>query len=342
MTRQALVVTTVASPTPVLEALATAAQRHRVPFVCVGDVSSPEGFALPGCEYYDIARQRELPFELARVCPTRHYARKNIGYLVAMAAGASVILETDDDSVVDDAFWRLQPRTHHGRTITVRGWFNAYRLFTRGDIWPRGFPLDAAMARPMPEAVVDGTGDCPIQQALIDGDPDVDAVYRMLFALPFRFERRPSVALGAGAWCPFNSQNTTWWRDAFPLMYLPATCAFRLTDIWRSFVAQRIAWANGWSVLFRAPTLRQQRNPHDLTQDFAQEVGGYLENRAICDALEALEIEPGVECLAANLRRAYELMVERGWLAEPELLLLDAWLADVTAVLGPVAAGAGA
>ena len=117
---------------------------------------------------------------------------------------------------------------------------------------------------------------CPIQQGLVDGDPDVDAVYRLVLDLPFRFERGASVALGTGAWCPFNSQNTSWWPDAYALMYLPAYCSFRMTDIWRSFVAQRIAWENGWSVLFREATVRQRRNPHDLMRDFRDEVPGYV------------------------------------------------------------------
>jgi hypothetical protein len=61
------------------------------------------------------------------------------------------------------------------------------------------------------------------------------------------------VALGAGAWSPFNSQNTAWYPKAYPLLYLPSYCSFRMTDIWRSFVAQRIAWENGWAVLFKSP-----------------------------------------------------------------------------------------
>ena len=47
-----------------------------------------------------------------------------------------------------------------------------------------------------------------------------------------------------------------------------------MTDIWRSFVAQRIAWTNNWSVLFDEPTVWQERNEHDLMRDFRDEVPG--------------------------------------------------------------------
>ena len=92
-------------------------------------------------------------------------------------------------------------------------------------------------------------------------------------------------------------------------MYLPAYCSFRMTDIWRSFVAQRIASVNGWSVLFRAATVRQRRNPHDLLRDFRDEVPGYLANREICVALEALRLEPGV----LGSRRACAVRTSYSW-----------------------------
>jgi hypothetical protein len=106
----------------------------------------------------------------------------------------------------------------------------------------------------------------------------------------------------------------------------------RMTDIWRSFVALRLAGANGWGVLFHAPTIGQVRNPHDLMRDFRDEVPGYLESRAICAALNELELPAGTEHLPGNLRRAYGLLVERGWLDRRELPLLDAWLADVASI----------
>jgi hypothetical protein len=329
-----LVLTSIAEPTPALRTLATAARNADVGFILVGDAASPSRFELDGCDFYSLDRQQELALELAAVCPVGHYTRKNIGYLLAMQRGASTIVETDDDTTPYAAFWAERDRIHQVATVPGPGWANAYRYFTHKPIWPRGFPLEQAVAAvPARELLPVGEADCPIQQGLVDDDPDVDAVYRMLFPLPFRFERRPAVALAAGAWCPFNSQNTTWFRDAFPLMYLPASCTFRMTDIWRSFIAQRLAWANGWSVLFHEATATQQRNAHDLSVDFADEVPGYLDNRAICASLDALDVRPGVEHLADNMRAAYDLLVERGRLDESELVLLDAWLADIETIL---------
>jgi hypothetical protein len=173
--------------------------------------------------------------------------------------------------------------------------------------------------------------DCPIQQGLADENPDVDAIYRLVEELPQSFRNDRRVVLGEGSWCPFNSQNTTWWADAFPLLYLPAYCSFRMTDIWRSFVAQRICWEQGWGVLFHEPTVWQERNEHNLMRDFRDEVPGYLHNAAICEALAGLKLAPGVERLGENLLVCYEKLVEMSLVGPEELPLLAAWLEDLAA-----------
>jgi len=325
-----LVITSIAAPTPELQTLAAASQDHDFDFILIGDEASPKDFELEGCDFYGLERQLQLRLDYPRICPRRHYARKNIGYLLAMQRGAPIILETDDDTIAYDSFWQPRERFHAVRLVADHGWVNVYRYFSSANIWPRGLPLDEARA-PVPAypSLPFAEIECPIQQGLVDDDPDVDAVYRMLLELPVLFDPGPSIALTTGSWCPFNSQNTAWWAEAFPLMYLPAYCSFRMTDIWRSFVAQRLAWVNGWGVLFHAPTVSQNRNGHDLMHDFRDEVPGYLENRAICAALERLDLRPGPEHVGANMRLAYELLVDGRWIVEKELVLLDAWLSDV-------------
>ncbi|HLL19589.1 MAG TPA: STELLO glycosyltransferase family protein, partial [Rubrivivax sp.] len=169
----------------------------------------------------------------------------------------------------------------------------------------------------------------PIQQGLADDNPDVDAIYRLTLTLPFTFERQLRLAIGDRAWCPFNSQNTVYYREAFPLLYLPAHCSFRMTDIWRSFVAQRICWANGWTVLFREATVAQYRNDHDLMRDFADEVSGYLGNRKIARLLEELPLQGGISNIGADMRSCYGVLVENGFIGPDEMPLLDAFLRDV-------------
>ncbi len=330
MNLDAVVVTSISGPNPIMKELATECSRRKIRFLVMGDTKSPADFHLDGCEFYSVERQKESGFRYAERCPERSYTRKNIGYLIAIREGARVLAETDDDNYPCPGFWGERARVVRSPGVDGAGWVNVYRYFSEVNIWPRGFPLKRKCGDPAKyEQLSVREADCPIQQGLADRNPDVDAVYRLLFPLPQSFRTDRRVVLGPGAWCPFNSQNTTWWADAFPLLYLPAHCSFRMTDIWRGFVAQRIAWTNGWSILFHEPTVWQDRNEHDLMRDFKDEIPGYLMNRDISDRLDKLELAAGRNRIRDNLRRCYAALIEMGAVGAGELALLDLWLEDL-------------
>ncbi len=334
MSDTALIVTSINAPNAVMAALRDGARAQGIRFIVVGDTKSPADFALEDCDFFSIAQQHATGLKFAGLCPTRHYARKNIGYLVAIREGARLILETDDDNFPRPPFFGARTCSHKVPVVARPGWANLYRYFTGAVIWPRGLPLDEVHS-PLEDfaQLATATVECPIQQGLADANPDVDAIYRLLFPLPQDFRNDRRLALAPGAWCPFNSQNTAWWPEAFPLLYLPAYCSFRMTDIWRSFVAERIAGANGWHILFHEATVWQERNEHSLMRDFADEISGYLNNARIRETLEAVDVAPGVQHIPENLRRCYRALVELGVVGAEELPLLEAWLHDLTHIL---------
>lgn len=325
-----IVVTSINAPNAALRAIADGAKVNGFAFIVAGDTKSPADFTLPGCQFFSVEDQVATGLRFAAACPTRSYARKNIGYLVAMQSGVTQIVETDDDNLPRPPFFAARERRQTVPCATNTGWLNVYRYFSEANIWPRGLPLDA-VTRAAPSFAEFETReiDCPIQQGLADENPDVDAIYRLLLPLPQNFRQDRRIALGRGAWCPFNSQNTTWWPDAFPLLYLPVHCSFRMTDIWRSFVAQRVAWENGWHILFHEPTVWQERNEHNLMRDFADEVPGYLNNDRISKALDDTALTGGIANLTSDLRKCYERLIALEVVGSGELALIDAWAADI-------------
>lgn len=332
-TKTALVITSVAAPNAVLRAFAEGCREHGYSFTLIGDRSSPADFRLEGCDFWGLDRQRTMPFALAQLLPERHYGRKNLGYLQAMHSGAEVIVESDDDNFPRDAFWGARTREHTTASFQGSGWVNLYRYFSEAHIWPRGFPLEH-LQDAVPSLPGLSSTDCPIQQGLADENPDVDAIYRLIGKLPADFiQREHPVSLGKGALCPFNSQNTTWFREAFQLLYLPSYCSFRMTDIWRSYVAVRICWENDWDVLFHNATVWQERNAHDLMKDFGDEIIGYRNNKAICERLKALDLKPGREHIGANVIACYKEFIAMGLVGEQEMPLLEAWNADIVVFL---------
>ncbi len=251
-----------------------------------------------------------------------------------MAAGATSICETDDDNFPTERFWTDRSLVHSGPVVSGPEWVNIYAYYSSMRVWPRGLPLDeihtappALTALPMQEL------DCPIHQGLADRNPDVDAIYRLALPLPLDFEEESLSVATLGTWCPFNSQNTRWWPAAYPLLYLPFHCSFRMTDIWRSFVVQRILHESGKGVLFHEATVWQDRNEHDLMKDFADEVVGYLSNRAIRERLLALPVSGKTEDAGDNLELCYNELIRMDLVGTDERELIRAWRNDIDRIL---------
>lgn len=328
------VITTVQEPTASLRQWALSLSRIDGRLLVVGDAKGPSDFQLEGAQFLSIERQLELDLKLAQSLPANHYARKNLGYLVSMLQGACCIYETDDDNspLMD---WKAREETI--RAVAARGhhWANVYRLFTARKIWPRGFPLGEivdSFRRPIAVSEQAIVVRAPVQQGLANGSPDVDAVWRLVLDEPFDFDPGSSVLLMPGTWCPFNSQSTWWWPLAYPLMYLPSHCSFRMTDIWRSFIAQRCLWELGLGVVFHSAEVTQQRNQHNLMKDFTDEIPGYLGNHEIARILAKARLRAGVEQIAANMLRCYEALIAAQLFPIDELALASAWVADLSQV----------
>lgn len=330
------VITTITEPAEGAVRLAGLLEGTGGRLIVVGDRKGPARFDLPGCRFLSLADQAKLPFRLARALPTDHYARKNIGYLLAVLDGAGCIYETDDDNI-PSADWKPRALAVDALKLPLRPWLNAYRFFSDESIWPRGFPLRLANDPDTFRFDDDPPifhAEAPIQQGLADCSPDVDAVWRLLLNRELHFRGGPSVWLPPGAWCPINSQSTWWWPPAFPLLYLPSHCSFRLTDIWRGLVAQRCLWEMGKGLVFHAAEVVQHRNVHDLMRDFRDEIPGYLANEEIALRLSGLELSPGPGAAGKNLMRCYERLCADGFIPRDELSLADAWLGDLSLALG--------
>ncbi len=329
-----LIITSIASPNAALKAFAHGCLLNNIELIIIGDQKSPKEFALEGSRFISVQQQQSLNFKLAALLPFNHYSRKNLGYL--LAKDKQVIIETDDDNFPKENFWKNNTEFKATpQLITQKGWINIYSYFSKDLIWPRGLPLEEVsndkiqMTSELPQTSAHPSSSFQIIQGLADENPDVDAVYRLTYSLPKYFDAEKSFALGNGSWCPFNSQNTTWMKPAFPLLYLPSYCSFRMTDIWRSFIAQRISWEYGWMVLFQSPTVVQQRNEHNLIKDFEDEIPGYIHNNHIKEALEDLNLKAGEKNILDNLVKCYEVMIKNKWIAKEEMALVEAWCEDI-------------
>ena len=296
----------------------------------VGDRKTPTDWRCDNALYLSPTIQVTSKLGLAAHLPWNHYSRKMFGYLYAIRAGAEQIFDTDDDNVplpdwgvrkFDDEYWTAPDN---------RGFVNVYRLFSEQHIWPRGFPLSRindAQSFISETDLIKRVARVGVWQALADGDPDVDAIYRLTDNKSCFFKDRAPVVLGAGTVCPFNSQVTAFRRELFPLLYLPATVSFRFTDILRGLVAQPIMWAHGYALGVMKATVLQERNPHDYLLDFESELPCYLTAQKAFDIAGA--VVRSQRSMADNLFAIYEELQRQSIVAPAELELLSAWLTSV-------------
>lgn len=326
---QAVIVTTINPPTPAVD-LFSALEDWSM--VVVGDRKTPASWTSGHSTFLPLGDSTSARFGLAGKLPRDHYSRKMLGYLHAAADGAAVIADTDDDNLPKPG-WGFPPfRGRFSVTAPERGFVNVYRVFTAQHIWPRGFPLREVLEdadTPGDHGVSVRDVEVGVWQGLADGDPDVDAIYRLTSNRPCVFDEREPLVLDIGTLCPYNSQNTACRRELFALLYLPALVSFRFTDILRGLVAQPVMWAAGFRLGFLNATVFQDRNEHDYLRDFESEIPCYLETERVVDAVGGAVSDRAP--VAENLQAAYRALLAEKIVVADELRLLEAWLDDLQA-----------
>jgi hypothetical protein len=280
-------------------------------------------------------------------------ARRNIALLEALKWGAEILISCDDDNIPIDGYaqyfkklWYHPPghgarwyrrredingapffngvmaRPHYGR------WFDPASLcFPK--VVQRGFPQeldrDEVRFKPVTGAKIG------IAQGMILGDPDTSAVDRI--------SQHPEVhqvseLLRAGivtdpgeTWAPLNSQNIAFVRELAPC-FLMVPAYKRGDDIYAGLVAQRIMREHGYHIHFGQPFVLQQRNPHNLLKDLADEQWAsehILDFAAWLDGfLGQTDVIGMLRVMATNLPKFIPAGTRELWLA---------WLQDCEGVL---------
>ena len=88
----------------------------------VGDRKSPDTYPLKShqdrCIYLTIDNQLTLSLDIISLTPENSFSRKNIGFLYAIANGAKVILDMDDDNVPIELGGKFFPMIEEVGTFT--------------------------------------------------------------------------------------------------------------------------------------------------------------------------------------------------------------------------------
>ena len=310
----------------------------------IGDRKSPNAYALKSHQdrfiYLTIDTQLTLSLEIIPLTPENSFSRKNIGFLYAIANGAKVILDMDDDNVpieLDGEFFPMIEKTgtFSSPVVDVKEeghvW-NPYPYYGASQAWPRGFPLDRIV--PLHRLLNTQKVKCLpiIQQYMANRDPDVDAIYRLSHSLPMDYKSdKKRMVLPHGVFCPYNAQATMHLYKAFWSMLLPKTVSGRVSDIWRSYISEYVmSYIPNVCMMFAPPAVRHDRNSHDYMRDFYSELPLYIMASGLVDMLATHP--PQMAPLEKVLRNTYLMLYEMGVLEEDDVKYVIAWINDLNKI----------
>jgi hypothetical protein len=333
-----IVVTTINEPTEQIKKLASI---EGYQLLVIGDTKTNSNWSHANVIFLNIDKQRQLGYKTYRTTPFKSYTRKNIGYLFAIHNGAKYIYDTDDDNapILDLNTYFEYEQQRHGIRVSCdvnSTVVNPYAHFGQPLMWPRGYPLSDV------NNIYDNSYECGlkktsiVQQGLVNGDPDVDAIFRLTKTvqnkrIEIQFDNTaPSIQIPMTKFAPYNSQNTFFHYKAFWSLYLPSTVSFRLTDIWRSYWAQRLMWLTGDTITFHGPNANQIRNFHLYIEDYEEESNMYLQTESLIKLLLNWQCDSKsfFKCMLSLTSE----MIKNEFFEKAELKGVENWIKDLKSI----------
>lgn len=327
------VVTTVFEPS---KAIKDIAGLHEWCLLIVADLRTPsekQFYSLLGTtqneriKFLSIDEQLKLYPLLSDSLPFNSFARKNIGYIYAIHQKAKLIWDFDDDNVGIISKSGYSNIIEYLTACNTKSKINImnpylYSVDNGTQAWPRGFPLNLLKNRDtIPNLCVKTSSiRVGVIQSLANGEADVDAIYRLTH-YPFNFTTKSDsdklLVLPKNTYTPFNAQATLWFPEAFKYLALPISVTGRVTDIWRSYIAEYFFNIKNLQLAFSPPYVYHNRSKHNLLGDFHAETPLYEQSGKL------------IELLLSNnhndLINLYDELYRRQYIEEEDLIFIRAW-----------------
>jgi hypothetical protein len=213
--------------------------------------------------------------------------RRNVGYLMAYAAGSDFLISIDDDNYCrpEEDFFAGHAAVCAGpSTQTVAdsatGFLDVCDLLEMEKprpVYARGFPY---RFRHLDEhrQLQDRQAQVHINAGLWLLYPDIDAVTWLVAKPKVEAFKGASLVLGQHTWSPVNTQNTSLIRGAIPAYYfirmgypISGMPIDRYGDIFSGYFVQACAKQMGAAVRVGTPVAEHKRNGHNYMKDATNE-----------------------------------------------------------------------
>ena len=286
-----IVTTTINEPTEATLRFCSIAREKNWNFVIVGDLNTPhssyqklvEEYS-PYVTYLEPEKQSLLYEKLSDLIGWKTIQRRNIGFLYAYHKGANIVATVDDDNI-PYSYWGDNLLV--GKEVTIDLFepeadvFDPLSITKHNHIWHRGYPIELLQKRHSVEYKGKTKRKVLVQADLWDGDPDIDAIARLVYKPIVKFDDIVQPYCSSKI-SPFNSQNTFLSREVIPY-YSVLPFVGRMDDIWGSYILQHY-FPN--SVAYAPASVYQNRNPQCLVGNLSKEVLGYKDTLSLVSNLK--------------------------------------------------------
>ena len=269
--KKILVVTTINKPTIALKKF------NKIPdweLLVVGDLKTPHA-AYSGKEwnyYGPTEQQKDYPI-LSMLIGWNKVQRRNLGFLKAYELGADIIASSDDDNIPNDEWGKdllINKEVEVNFFKTEEPCFDPLYATKYKGYWHRGFPIQLLKTRDNCNKSIKKMFKPTAQANFWNGDPDVDTICRLQETPKCDFSDETCFPFASNKISPFDSQNTFISRDTIKDYFMFPDIG-RMDDIWGAY----FYLSSGHKIVYDKPTVCQERNEHDLTTDFIDEMIGY-------------------------------------------------------------------
>ena len=250
--------------------------------IVVGDLKTPKNYKLKNGIFLNKREQNLIDKKLSDLIGWNCIERRNLGILLAKKYNADIIALVDDDNI---------PYKNWGKNLLVgkKKFINTYEVKTPvfdpisvtkyKNLWHRGFPLNLLDQR---NAKLVGKKKIMIdvQADFWDGDPDIDAITRVIFKPKCKFEKK-IFPFHSKKISPFNSQNTFLSSNLLKDYFLFPDQG-RMHDIWASYFLQ---YRRRINVIYNKSSVIQKRNIHTAAKDLSDELIGLKYTPTLIDRI---------------------------------------------------------
>ncbi len=250
--------------------------------IVVGDLKTPKNYKLKNGIFLNKREQNLIDKKLSDLIGWNCIERRNFGILLAKKHNADIIALVDDDNI---------PYKNWGKNLLVgkKKFINTYEVkipvfdpisVTKyKNLWHRGFPLNLLDQR-NPKLLGKRKIMIDVQADFWDGDPDIDAITRVIFKPKCKFEKK-IFPFHSKKISPFNSQNTFLSSNLLKDYFLFPDQG-RMHDIWASYFLQ---YRRKINVIYNKSSVIQKRNIHTAAKDLSEELIGLKYTSTLIDRI---------------------------------------------------------